>query len=637
MLQQGTLPNAATYKIKRVSDQEGRLFQIVTQSLNGPCPLLAIVNVLLLRGNIVVPRNAPEISEESLVSLVAGWLLDRTEASQAGQRATLTPEYTANLQQNVSDAVRRLPKLTTGIDINPRFGGCQEYEFTDEVGIFDLLDIPLLHGWLADPQDVDLVKAIGGASYNELSSRLVGSLREEGSVVQPLPSDSPHCLPETTTAAGIRNEVASAAAASSARSPSAAGSPVTAEGAKFTLDDDEDEEEAGATRDASEHGSFTQRLHNALTVSAVADPGDTAHCAAHTTNGAGSDSQPITPDSAAAKAFDSTLVTPGHSRGASMGGAHPTATDDDRQLETANDVDRCGQTRTQAEASSGPSVQPANGLSDCASCQSDGGASPPQDPEQTEARQAVQGLMQAVFGHHLRRGSETITREEVRLLQAFLSGSTQLTYHGLSELHGALTPGQLAVFFRNNHFCTLTKHSNGSLFTLVTDQGYLREPNVVWEQLATIDGDTHYVRADFSSTSTKDADAMQQTDAHQNTAFGRPPGFSDGPVSSNAQPVNSDADADLALALQMQEEEEAAEADLQLREHRQRQQRQSQQHQQQQSQSQQSQSHSGSSSNNSRQPRRNSQRSSGTQRRHTTPHNPTIRGRAPPKEKCSIM
>jgi hypothetical protein len=59
------------------------------------------------------------------------------------------------------------------------------------------------------------------------------------------------------------------------------------------------------------------------------------------------------------------------------------------------DVDRCGQTRTQAEASSGPSVQPANGLSDCASCQSDGGASPPQDPEQTEARQAVQGLMQA--------------------------------------------------------------------------------------------------------------------------------------------------------------------------------------------------------------------------------------------------
>jgi hypothetical protein len=37
--------------------------------------------------------------------------------------------------------------------------------------------------------------------------------------------------------------------------------------------------------------------------------------------------------------------------------------------------------------------------------------------------------------------------------QAFLSGSTQLTYHGLSELHGALTPGQLAVFFRNNHFC----------------------------------------------------------------------------------------------------------------------------------------------------------------------------------------
>jgi len=36
-------------------------------------------------------------------------------------------------------------------------------------------------------------------------------------------------------------------------------------------------------------------------------------------------------------------------------------------------------------------------------------------------------------------------------LQDFLSTS-QLTYHGLTELHQALQPGQLAVFFRNNHF-----------------------------------------------------------------------------------------------------------------------------------------------------------------------------------------
>ena len=36
--------------------------------------------------------------------------------------------------------------------MNPRFYDCCAYEFTDEVAIFDLLDIPLVHGWLSDPQ-----------------------------------------------------------------------------------------------------------------------------------------------------------------------------------------------------------------------------------------------------------------------------------------------------------------------------------------------------------------------------------------------------------------------------------------------------------------------------------------------------
>lgn len=42
--------------------------------------------------------------------------------------------------------------MYTGIDVNPRFHDCRSYEFTDEVAIFDLLDIPLVHGWLVDPQ-----------------------------------------------------------------------------------------------------------------------------------------------------------------------------------------------------------------------------------------------------------------------------------------------------------------------------------------------------------------------------------------------------------------------------------------------------------------------------------------------------
>ena len=41
---------------------------------------------------------------------------------------------------------------------------------------------------------------------------------------------------------------------------------------------------------------------------------------------------------------------------------------------------------------------------------------------------------------------------------------------------------ELAVFFRNNHFSTLTKHG-GTLFLLATDIGYLHEADLVWERL----------------------------------------------------------------------------------------------------------------------------------------------------------
>lgn len=61
MVQQTT--PGPSYMVKRVRDGEGKLFQTVMQSVNGPCPLLAIANVLLLRGNILLPQNAPDVSE----------------------------------------------------------------------------------------------------------------------------------------------------------------------------------------------------------------------------------------------------------------------------------------------------------------------------------------------------------------------------------------------------------------------------------------------------------------------------------------------------------------------------------------------------------------------------------------------
>lgn len=38
------------------------------------------------------------------------------------------------------------------------------------------------------------------------------------------------------------------------------------------------------------------------------------------------------------------------------------------------------------------------------------------------------------------------------------STATQLSYHGLCELNTTAKEGEISVFFRNNHFCTMIKH-----------------------------------------------------------------------------------------------------------------------------------------------------------------------------------
>ncbi len=76
----------------------------------------------------------------------------------------------------------------------------------------------------------------------------------------------------------------------------------------------------------------------------------------------------------------------------------------------------------------------------------------------------------------------------------------QLTQHGLTVLHEYLRDGQMVVFFRNNHFNTLTKH-DGLLYLLVTDFGYANVPTVIWEKLDVIDGDTEFVNEHFKPTS----------------------------------------------------------------------------------------------------------------------------------------
>ncbi|EPS62484.1 hypothetical protein M569_12306 [Genlisea aurea] len=125
----------------------GRTAPIILQNDNGPCPLLAICNVLSLKNNLNLSSDVPEISQEKLLSLVAERLIDSNINLNSKADG-----YAENQQQNISDAIDLLPRLATGIDVNIKFRRIDDFEFTPECAIFDLLDIPLYHGWIVDPQ-----------------------------------------------------------------------------------------------------------------------------------------------------------------------------------------------------------------------------------------------------------------------------------------------------------------------------------------------------------------------------------------------------------------------------------------------------------------------------------------------------
>ncbi|KAG0611004.1 hypothetical protein M758_7G107300 [Ceratodon purpureus] len=155
------------YKVKVVPFL-GRQVPIVLQNDNGPCPLLAICNVLLLRNQVNLSTDIPEISSSKLLSLIAERLIDTNVLN-----GTKSADYERNLQQNIADAMQLLPRLRTGIDVNLRFRHIHDFEFTPECAIFDLFDIGLVHGWLFDPQDKDTSEVIGSDSYNTLQEKLV--------------------------------------------------------------------------------------------------------------------------------------------------------------------------------------------------------------------------------------------------------------------------------------------------------------------------------------------------------------------------------------------------------------------------------------------------------------------------------
>ncbi|EGC31984.1 hypothetical protein DICPUDRAFT_57374 [Dictyostelium purpureum] len=314
--------NAFTVKSIMYNDKKKN---ILTQKENGPCPLIAIINVLSLRGEIEI--NDTPMSYDGLVERIGSHLFESMKNYE-------NTEEQFDYEIKINDSINALPTMISGLNLDIKFTGIRDFDSSCDMSIFKVLSIDLVHGWLVDPQDIELVSIIGDLTYNKLTEKICNS------------------------------------------------NPIKSSGEDL----------------------FSQ----------------------------------------------------------------------------------------------------------------------------------------------------------FKIKQFLADTSSQLSYHGLYELHSKLNEGELVIFFRNNHFNTMLKR-NSELYLLVTDEGYINEP-IVWERLSQIDGDTEYVLHDFKNFKKEDLySSFDNQNNGPNNVVVNTDAMTDEELAHyiNNQENQPSIDQDFAVALQLQNQENA--------------------------------------------------------------------------------
>lgn len=145
-----------------VLNEQNRATHILLQNENGPCPLLAAVNCLLLREMIELTPLCKDhgfITLEDLTNLLA---------IHAIQLNSSTHTF------HIDELMENLPRFQFGMDVNPKFTSITAYEYTAELTAFDTLGATLVHGWLAEPGSA-YAEALGSKSYNQVLDQILSS------------------------------------------------------------------------------------------------------------------------------------------------------------------------------------------------------------------------------------------------------------------------------------------------------------------------------------------------------------------------------------------------------------------------------------------------------------------------------
>ncbi|KAI4912969.1 hypothetical protein J4E85_010944 [Alternaria conjuncta] len=152
------------YQIKHIrwldhTIEDMRVSPILTQNLNGPCPLLALVNALVLS----TPARLDTALVETLrtretvsLGLLLDAVFDELMSGRRGDAAQALPD--------VSELYKFLLALHTGLNVNPMFvpdsntpdaqstltSRAGAFENTQDMKLYRTFNIPLMHGWLPE-------------------------------------------------------------------------------------------------------------------------------------------------------------------------------------------------------------------------------------------------------------------------------------------------------------------------------------------------------------------------------------------------------------------------------------------------------------------------------------------------------
>ncbi|EUD68880.1 hypothetical protein C922_00568 [Plasmodium inui San Antonio 1] len=158
--------NINYYSVKWINFINRRV-PILLQNKSGPCPLLCIANILLLRNQLQIDKKIKKISQSFLESKIMHILLESNKKNVTDNTAS------CNYRKNIIECVDILPQLKYGLDVNCKFTNIHSFEYTKGLCIFDMLNIPLYHGWVISSDDVMFYSYLKDYSYNVIINKIV--------------------------------------------------------------------------------------------------------------------------------------------------------------------------------------------------------------------------------------------------------------------------------------------------------------------------------------------------------------------------------------------------------------------------------------------------------------------------------